>query len=1687
MIGKMDTPPSDQPNLDDSFSNEPEIEGQEIVSPDNITTVEFDNQEELLPNIEGSISSGVQIAPTNNINQVDAELEQDPNLFIELGDRVVINSDKYLQTIGVVYYRSGELIRVLPDGVSNILHDFPVSEVEHDNELSEEFDADVGVSDVFIIEKRKFDNFIEQHDLRVGQNVESIDNNGQIYSTFKITKVDKESDSIEVEDESGASRIIEFDGIGIPLDENFIIIRTRQEPIREPVIDKEEEETVKTLEQIEEEEVKEEEKEEEEGVDVIGFVTLAKATVYKEAPITQQRFPDNLQKVDALNDFLNMLDPSLQKDPRALKAVRILVETLFYLKQATVDYNEDGTVKGQKPVSVSTIADLIQSVNVPISRPVLDIAKKLYYSQKDVGEEEFEEPDTDEYFFQEFATELQNEINRTSRIVSSSMVGGEGEKINQFWNESASYLKNFNSPFLANNTSEPLWKALADVDIFRYEPPDMSSENVSGYVASHSEKFPPILSKLNFALERALTNTFRKGSERKKQLLTSGDMATMKSYLMFPLKAVAHLGTTRSGNLAIDSGRSHMQTKTMKMILEEIGDPKEIGTSNDLLLLDIHGNTLGNIPIKDYLEGLSIPALGLGDTFNTLQQYGFDSLELTSDIVEVLLNKIRSYQAQLITTLSKLRESLQQDVPTSPEDNSFIENVSILEGSLRQEPTLVDDLLEYERINPTLSKSDIGQIAYLLKKHSDYFQVAVGNNPLFTAKERIRATRDMFLETLQIAKLLKQKKLNAGAQPIPNKCEHVAKLVTIRKIYDDTERFQALTKFFAYYQGDREDNWINCNLCSEHLLCVHERLQIQSFLDSKERESLQKEIILNFSGGQFQGKYICRNCGQPIKDLDFDTHLEYDDDGRPMMGRAVLEDQDEINKEKIDQALGAPIYSKGEKDILLSETQKKTYEIVKEIAVRVGVDLTTESYISIINFVIEALNTLFDETKYNEVAKKSKVPMPEYKVWISRQHIYFAGCYLLLEIQTHVPSYPVRTTLIGCKDPGFGGIPLTNESKQGINYIACAIASIIRSTSPWSDTGFQKEKNVEKRIMGIATNMDAIITKKISLNSIILQKIADKKRYLLNITSEEIKAKLPKDNIPATFLPEQVIITPAEAAKNPIITEVAENMNSKAKYILSKQWIRSSHALAQKTASLIRGSKITETTCCLANIQQPNTFWQSVSNLPHIGKRQLIPNRQGSFLQVHFTPRPAENLLVKPDSEFYYRLFLKCCFQGPRIGYSHEPGLTNKCAWCGFQFPSNPAVVDTDTEGKLALTSQQVKTGEEEFVSLLDRIHQVNYVTLNNYKKVASMEETMLELANINPQPVSGWKEIINDTTKGFISLPKDADRGDLVQVLGVLSDATVEPNEIIKRKFNNEAFLNIIDEINNLQWLDWYKVVLTYFIIPLRRILTNFNPDSLFVPIELKLSSLHITDITKILENDTYIVKEKKKKILNPIVSLARHKIEFFLKQMSALLEFKDKIRPTVVPGRNNTLRYIQRVMFLGPLSTLIDPTVIPEDAGISTPLNTVNDESMKIILELIATLLLKYNKESLNYTDERIKEMIAVRNEKEKVEIINEFDKKSEEEKAVELIKKRLGMGRWAVGGTKVIYAYDPEQYDREREERERAGIISFPGLGPYDTPNLDGRQIDELGFFEFGDEAEYEHQEGGYDFTQTREDDA
>jgi hypothetical protein len=149
---------------------------------------------------------------------------------IELGDEITIFNDKYGTVRGRVYYRGEELISIMPDGVSDRVYEFPLEDGEFADELA--------VSEVKIHKKHIEDGFIRQHDLRVGQLMETFGKNGEKGATFTIRGVNEDGDMIEVTDSEGAVLEINFDYIGIPRDMPFVVIRNREAPA--PVVEAEE-------------------------------------------------------------------------------------------------------------------------------------------------------------------------------------------------------------------------------------------------------------------------------------------------------------------------------------------------------------------------------------------------------------------------------------------------------------------------------------------------------------------------------------------------------------------------------------------------------------------------------------------------------------------------------------------------------------------------------------------------------------------------------------------------------------------------------------------------------------------------------------------------------------------------------------------------------------------------------------------------------------------------------------------------------------------------------------------------------------------------------------------------------------------------------------------------------------------------------------------------------------------------------------------------------------------------------------------------------------------------------------------------------------------------------------------------------------------------------------------------------
>jgi hypothetical protein len=357
------------------------------------------------------------------------------------------------------------------------------------------------------------------------------------------------------------------------------------------------------------------------------------------------------------------------------------------------------------------------------------------------------------------------------------------------------------------------------------------------------------------------------------------------------------------------------------------------------------------------------------------------------------------------------------------------------------------------------------------------------------------------------------------------------------------------------------------------------------------------------------------------------------------------------------------------------------------------------------------------------------------------------------------------------------------------------------TVSPWKNTGYQAEKNDVKRMNAVIYYMNLLLAKVLE-DATIQESLAEKRRYNADVMGRSSVGSddIPRDVIFPTFLPDLKTLSPEEAAANAITPEIAEKMGAKGRHALVQLWIRRAHEFARESLAIIRGSPYLETTCCMSQLSAPQSAWSRVEDMPPLARRIWTPHLQGSSLVTHFHPRPQDVAVAEADKELFYRIFLKYCFQGTRIGHPHEPNIMNRCIWCGFQFPTHPALLNANEEGKPALQSQEVDTDTTAFTQLLDKIHTVYEVHPTPLPHRTGFAEVMAEFGAMEPAPIDEWSNLITHTMDALLAIPMNGSsneetKGDILVALGPLSDAARQHEELFRQRFPAKL-MAVADEI---------------------------------------------------------------------------------------------------------------------------------------------------------------------------------------------------------------------------------------------------------------------------------------------------
>lgn len=1642
---------------------------------------EVEDLGEAVPDAPQVENAGPVVAPGGAAAANDADDLEGNQVGLELGDQIEIHGGKLDGLMGRIYYVDDSRISILADGVT---HRLEVIELEEDDDGNKV--PNPPMDGIEVHEKRLLQAFVGQYDFQIGQKAETFTAEGDALTTYTVKAVNEQEDTATLVDEAGEELVIPFAFQGVPRDKSvapFDVIRLTQPPKTDgdanvnaenaPTETKEEEEAFEVLFDLELGDVP----------DTVP-VALEGFDIAKEIPMHLRLFEDDEQKDSMLQELLQTLNSASQRNPKKVRFFRRMVENWSLLRNDIASYKRGLKIASLKSASFITLAELLEKTQFPLAKQVLAVARTLYVDHSLEGIKAIQEggysDSTDSGNPEIVLNYLQDVVDNGNRYMDVQFAMGRPtevigmtttRRVPRWYSIWQGFFSRFFAPIDPKLGEGDLAETRFDHDFFRAQIPNEETPRLSGLgkLEQDDETFVDgsEIERLVFSYMRTITSrTARYGPLKQLQVVEDPDSSEILAHILFPLLFLRDLGYTRSGNLSLDIANGQISPLTMQMILKANGPITDIPTANSIFSINFDGSSLGNVEIADWLKGQALYGEGLGDIMPYLRSFGMVNPELTLSQKLVLDQKVQVYYGALKQRLKQLRDEIieEKGKKKSVVTSSMLDTTSEYEmfNTVRTEPILSDLLKSFEQSTPSLSIYDLSRFAYLFQQYPDYLLVTLAKNP-DVAFERFRATRDLFLKRLRDKLAFEQKEMSAGAEPLVNPCQHVKDLVKIKKIADNSDRMLMLAKFITMYKLKKENHWLWCNNGEpHHLLCEHEYLLLQEFLKPREKDIIHKQVLLTFSGGVFHGKYICKNCGQPIQQLEFDTNLEFTDSGAPMMGRGVLVDDDAIAQEELEKAL-LPEHEEKEKVDAFGEEELLIYKTITELAMKVGIYPDKHSYMKMITRVKAALATAPDEKKYTLDQKKKKAAGQttlDYHMFINRILVCLCASALHIDVQTHVPDYIVRYTLVGCARPEFVGYPRDKENEMvGIEYMTCAIASMTQRKSPWDLTGFQSIQPSAKRLKEVLYYTNSAM-RLLGETPEVAQDILDKKQYLLETFGSEAAIGRPKDRIPDGFTPEPIVLpkAKAEGAEAPVVAESASPFEK------ARAWILEAHRLAMTTGKYSPTNLLAESGCCYNPMNKPGSFWTDAT-MPLLPPKMPPQGPTGSDLYVPMVPRPRVTLFGNADANIMYRLFLRVCFRGPRKGLQHEPGYDQTCPWCEFKFAEDPRLpppiqrfakdgkkqkkydeefareLMTKQERELsALREAGIEVNKETFEDLLNSVNQRSLIPALPEPYLPSNMTTWRGLMTLRPVPYDDYLDVMNATMVAISEAAPDADKATIATAFGELSRRAADFESELKRRIGetNYAPLGRLVELSPQEMAENLR---TYILIPMQRILNKMSDT-----IRLKPRDEH--DFSRETKEDIKTFIQNHTGYLNKIIKDIPKEDKFVNAKMRELVDklsviiplFSKVLRANILRGGAIGLPDILKSILLGALLEFVSPNHLPPDEpGLERPATAVSVPA-KLPATILAACITKFNQEGLSYTSEQIRIMIQDRIEKEKANILRKYNGLDEEGRRLEKMLMRMGMGQWAVGGTKAIWKYDPKQYTKERDDMEAAGITRF-----------------------------------------------
>jgi hypothetical protein len=1413
-----------------------------------------------------------------NTNQMEDQIP-------ELGDLITIISNVHGRTTGRIIFRDMKLIRIKPYQASDRAIEFPLDE-------SGMFSDALGVSELIIHSKRRSPYFSKQLAVLPGTVLEFYTSDSKPAGMKGVVKsiVSKnEVDQIVLED----GRILDFNFVGPPEPISVILPRA-------PDVTPENEAGNTTIHEGVEEESEpdvgdEEAKISEEEIAALDEELLPASDI-EVISSSEMRYNDDIQFNAMFTDLISGLDVKMAKNKKVIRTFQNQAKAFLDLKNEI--YREDAPFQYYTPETLlESIKQQVKNAPIDSVVPITRIRRSIF-----IDGESFE---TQHIVAKNELNVFAKSLDAFQSYNSTSSSGGVSNKYITYMNALFNYNRGINNPageLVGNSGPVLVEQTVLRTPVFPTQMKGLVSKLPAGRkipVFSGAQRSSSTSLDVNFI------GNIKHQAYRVLPAITIVDPATKYNIQIAQpdiLDTVAYLHLTpelskfrsasiRSNVLIYDIQKSELLRNSKPFIDQLYDNMGEItiihDKDDDIKLTEL---------FEDYIPN-NILSYNDENVRYVIEMLGLQKLELTPSLMNIVNEKIQKGISQFDTNISQANQLGMEAVTktANPTISSSMIDTTSFTTAIESVPTLKSLVEEVKNVETTLNGNDLVLVSEIEKVGSE-----IGRTLLYAAmaaqerpevfKQIVKKESEESIETGEgteegsteagtggkkeketkpsdlppepaglVERLVDQLNKEVRRQtiesehkqvvilheePVINTCEHVDKLSMIQGIQSEAERMYLLERFIEKYQYGISNNWITCNICKLNLVCRHELLMIEEFKNELGHETLHKALLLQYGEkGNFGSDFICKNCGQKISELEYDTHIEFDDEGRPLIGQTVINPETGL-PEGVNAAdfISDILLSTGAKNDLTvyKPAERQIYNIALTLFENAGCSPNPDLYKKLVKNIYEYI--LANEN--NEYAKlagnyiKLKKTPPRRDIYTATFLLSVIAAFVVVEFQISENETVVNIPYPDCVFSR-EGYPRDGEDPKSVSnglvdYIVCILANIKNEDSPWTDTLWSVETiGSQKRIALTKYYVLSVIKNLRNLPTIGDALLKAKNEYEKRVVAGQLVGVSKDDRLPPSFRPATQLVGASEGVeavpaftnidmfKRSILHDSVEKVRplvERRELILAQQVIEEMHSNALKTAMERPGqSKRMDGHCCEISFEQGLKTGVGVSSiessnvtneieivrsaLKAINIRDPALPSAGTHFIVPWSARPIKQMIVEPDSSVFFRLFFKACASGSNLGHPHEYGPDNICRRCDLYLPVEIAFfreIELRLLYKIATTDgKQREKFETDHTKLIEKRNELYQKSLTDIginvspESFSDLQDAIRNVKYIHPPkkidllpPTSGFETLTDLIKESIVLYPTYVD--DWKELMHFIENDTKLKDDAREIKFGN-------------------------------------------------------------------------------------------------------------------------------------------------------------------------------------------------------------------------------------------------------------------------------------------------------------